>query len=176
MAESKIKMITKPDGDVTFQVINAQLMKKPYRNFAGRPSKIHPNGGVREFAILIEDPDEAQKLIEFGFNVKTYDYKGEDYNYLSIKVNYYTREGNPIEYPPRFKIFTANNWCFYEEQNIKELDTAYLVDVNLKFNPSYRDIGGKHYVTPYLRSFQAALIDDDFSFEDDDDEAMPFDV
>lgn len=165
-------------GGEEFTITNAKLLRKPFRNFEGRPSKIHPQGGVREFCVAIEDPEMAQQLAGFGFNVKTltnrdgmYD---DDLHYLSIKVSYYDRYGNPVRYPPRFKIFTANNECYYEEENIKELDSAELEDVKIKFSPHYNKVGDKEYQTPYLNLFQAIMVDD-FAFEDEDDD-MPFDV
>ena len=165
-------------GGKEFTITNARLLRKPFRNFEGRPSKIHPQGGVREFCVIIDDPEVAQELAAFGFNVKTltnrdgvYD---DELHYLSIKVNYYNRDGSPVRYPPRFKIFTANNECYYEEQNIKELDAAELTDIKIKFSPHYNKVGDKEYQTPYLNLFQAIMVDD-FMF-DDDDEDSPFDI
>ena len=165
-------------GGEEFTIVNAKLLRKPFRNFEGRPTKIHPNGGIREFCVVIDDPEVAQELAAFGFNVKTltnrdgaYD---DDLHYLSIKVSYYDRYGEPVRYPPRFKIFTANNECYYEEQNIKELDGAELSDVKIKFTAHYNKVGDKEYQTPYLNLFQATMVDD-FFFDDEEDD-MPFDV
>jgi hypothetical protein len=180
MANMRIRKEQNSYGGESFRIMNAKLLRRPFRNFEGRPSKVHPNGGVREFGVIIEDPEIAQELAEFGFNVKTLTNRdggdGEDIHWLSIKVAYYKRDGSPVTNPPRFKIFTKNNECYYEEQNIKELDSAELVDVNLKFNPSYNSVGGKNYVTPYLRAFQATMIDDDFFFDEDEDDDVPFDT
>lgn len=178
---NEIRLRQRPNkyGGSEFTIINAKLLRKPFRNFEGRPTKIHPQGGIREFCIAIEDPEIAQELASFGFNVKTltnrdgmYD---DDLHYLSIKVNYRDRYGEPIKYPPRFKIFTANNECYYKENDIKALDAAELVDVKIKFLPHYNKVGDKEYQTPYLNLFQATMVDD-FAFDDEDDDDMPFDV
>lgn len=165
------------DYGESFYITNAKLLRRPYRNFEGRPSKVHPDGGIREFGVFIEDPEAAQQLAAFGFNVKTWTNRdgaeGEDEHWLSIKVCYYKRNGEPVAVPPKFTIRTANNECYYEEQNIKELDSAELVDVNIKFTPHFNEVGGKKYVTPYLNVFEATMIEDNFFFDDDEDD-LPF--
>lgn len=176
----KVKRRTNNYGNEFFYITNAKLLRRPWRNFEGRASKVHPNGGVREFSVFIEDPEIAQQLAEFGFNVKTLTPRdgteSEDEHYITIKVSYYKRNGEPVTNPPRFTIRTANNECYYEEQNIKELDSAELEDVNIKFSPYYNEIGGKKWVTPYLNVFEATMIDDSFFFEDDDGDDLPFNV
>lgn len=161
-----------------FYITNAKLLRRPYRNFEGRPTKVHPDGGVREFGVFIEDPEIAQQLAEFGFNVKTWTSRdgaeGEDEHWLSIKIAYRKRNGDPVREPPKFTIRTANNECYYEEENIKQLDSAELEDVNIKFSPNYNEVNGKRYVTPYLNIFEATMIEDSFFFDDEDDDGLPF--
>jgi hypothetical protein len=180
MANMRLRKKKNSYGDESFYITNAKLLRRPYRNFEGRPSKVHPNGGVREFGVIIEDPEIAQQLAAFGFNIKTRTNRdgadGEEEHWLSIKVAYYKRNGDPVSVPPKFTIRTANNECYYEEQNIKELDSAELVDVNIKFNPYFNEIGGKQYVTPYLSIFEATMIEDNFFFDDDEDDGLPFSV
>jgi hypothetical protein len=176
----KLKHRTTDFGDA-FYITNAKLLRRPYRNFEGRPTKVHPDGGVREFGVFIEDPEVAQELAEFGFNVKTWTNRdgaeGEDEHWLSIKVNYYNRRtGEKLSNPPKFTIYTANNVCDYDENNIKLLDSAELENVKIKFRPNYNTVGDKRYVTPYLNIFEATMIEDNFFFEDEDDDGMPFDV
>lgn len=177
MTGMRMKQQVNSYGADEFIFTNVSLLRKPFRNFEGRPSKIRPNGGIREFCMIIDNPEYAQKLAEFGFNVKTLTNRDgiqdEELHYLAVRVAYYDRYGEPVRYPPKFKIFTANNECYYEEQNIKELDSAELADVKLKFTAHYNKVGDKEYQTPYLNSFQATMVDD-FMFDEDDD--MPFDI
>lgn len=178
-----MRLLQKVDsrGKTYFEIRDARVMRRPFRNFGGRPSTIHPNGGVREFGVFLDDPEAAQQLAEYGFNVKTFTSRdgsdGDDQHWLSIKVKYYNRKGEPLAYPPIFVIRTANNVCYYEENNIKELDDHELENVNIRFYPDSRDVGGKHFETPYLNLFKGTLIEDDFFDDEFDDEGgLPFEV
>ena len=166
------------DGRKIYEMRGVKVMRKPYRNFGGRPSTVHPNGGVREFGVFIDDPEVAQYLAGLGFNVKTFTNRDgandDDMHWMSIKITYHDRKGNPLKYPPVFVIRTAGNECYYEENNIKELDENELENVNIRFSPHESDVGGKHFVTPYLNLMKATMIEDDF-FDDFDDD-LPFEV
>ncbi|MBP5597969.1 MAG: hypothetical protein J6Y02_21555 [Pseudobutyrivibrio sp.] len=173
-----------------FMVIkDAQILSRPYRNFEGRPSDVNPAGGDRSFGVVIDDPELAQQLAADNWNVKTITNRdnnreymfgvkanGEDLHWIPVKVKYKKRDGT-FAIPPKIAIRTKNNEVYYEENQIQELDSAELVDVNLIINASRKTVNGKEYTTAYLKSMIATMIDDDYFFGDDDDGGdLPFDA
>lgn len=174
------------NGRLYMVIKDAMLLSRPYRNFEGRPNDYNPAGGSREFGVVIDDPELAQELAGDNWNIKTitnrdgreylYGVKadGRDLNWMPVKVKYKKLDGKPT-IPPKIEIKTTNNVLFYEEDNVKELDNADLMDVSLLINPSRKVTNGKPYTTAYLNRMRATLLDDSFFFDNKDDD-MPFDV
>lgn len=180
----------KINGKVYMIITDAQILSMPFRNFEGRKSEYNAMG-EKEFGVIIEDAELAQQMAADNWNVKTltnrdgreylYGIKtdGEDLHWIKIKVKYHTNKGEPT-IPPTIKIRTANNEVNYGEDDLKELDTADLMDVDLKINISKRIINGKPITTGYLSLMRATLIDDNYWFgsrdNGGDDNAPPFDI
>lgn len=177
-------------GRVYMVIDDAQILARPYRNFEGRPTDVNPGGGDRSFGVVIDDPELAQQLAADNWNVKTItnrdgrDYmfgvqsNGEDLHWIPVKVKYKKRDGT-MSIPPKIAIRTKNNEVYYEEPNIKDLDSSELIDVKLVINASRKTVNGKEYTTAYLKSMIATMVDEDFFFEDDDengDGTPPFDM
>ena len=179
----------KNNGKVYMIITNAQILSMPFRNFEGRKSEYNPMG-EKEFGVVIEDPELAQQMAEDNWNVKTLtnrdgrDYlygiktDGEDLHWVKIKVKYRKNNGDAT-IPPVIKIRTANNEINYNEEDLKELDTADLMDVDLKINFSKKTINGKQITTGYLNLMRATMIDDNYWFGDRDSNGEgtpPFDI
>ena len=47
------------------KIENARLV---FRNLSGKPDKFNSQGGKRNFAVVIDDPDVADNLIKEGWN------------------------------------------------------------------------------------------------------------
>ena len=85
-------IITYAPKDI-LQIDNARLI---YRNFAGAGSKFNREGD-RNFAIIIEDQETANKLAELGWNVKIKpprDADDEPFMFLPVKVKFNDRGPN----------------------------------------------------------------------------------
>lgn len=159
---------------------DAQLLSRPYRNFEGKTSDYNPTG-QREFGVVIEDPELAQKMAENLWNVKTITNRdgrafmggvkcdGEDLDWFKVKVKYKDKRGEPLT-PPNIMINTENNTQSFGEEDVKELDGADLMDVQLKINIDHQVINGKPMTIGYLASMRATMIDDNYWFGDRRDE------
>lgn len=177
------------NGKVYMIITNAQILSMPFRNFEGRKSEFNPMG-EKEFGVVIDDPELAQQMAADNWNVKTLtnrdgrDYlygiktDGEDLHWVKIKVKYRKNNGEAT-IPPIIKIRTANNEINYGEDDLKELDTADLMDVDLKINFSTKTINGKQITTGYLNLMRATMIDDNYWFGnrlDHGGNTPPFDI
>ena len=187
MIEFKTNVV---NGKVYMIVTDAQILSMPFRNFEGRKSEYNPMG-EKEFGVIIDDPELAQQMAADNWNVKTltnrdgreylYGIKvdGDDLHWVKIKVKYHKNNGEPTN-PPIIKIRTTNNEINYGEADLKELDTADLMNVDLKINISKRVINGKSITTGYLSLMRATMIDDNYWFGNREpsvgDNTPPFDI
>lgn len=162
------------NGRIYMVITDAKLLSMPFRNFEGRKSDFNPMG-EKEFGVVIEDAELAQQMAADNWTVKTLtnrdgkDYlygikvDGEDLHWVKIKVKYRDNKGNPT-IPPKVLIRTTNNEIKYGEEDLKDLDTADLMDVDLKINIRTRTTNGKTYTTGYLNTMIATLLDDNYWF------------
>ena len=80
---------------------NARLL---FRNFAGKESKYN-RAGQRNFCVFIDDPEEAQKLINDGWNVRLLAPREEDEEaryYIQVAVSFQN-------IPPVIHLMTRRN-------------------------------------------------------------------
>lgn len=167
---------------------DAQLLSRPYRNFEGRTGDFNPTG-TREFGVIIEDPELAQQMAANLWNVKTITNRdgrefmggikcnGEDLHWIKIKVKYKDKKGERLT-PPNIIIRTENNERNYMEDDLKDLDSADLMDIQLKINVDHQVINGKPMTIGYLSAMRATMIDDDYWFGTSSsmDDGMPFGI
>ena len=118
-----------------------------YRNFSGAPSKFNREGD-RNFAVVIDDEEIKDALIEEGWNVKIKaprEEGDEPFMYLPVKVKF--NERGPKVY---LKSGKATNRL--DEESIDCLDHVDIVSVDMDIRPYDWSVNGKTGRTAYLQS------------------------
>ena len=139
-------------------------------NFSGRPDSYNPEGGKREFNLVIPDQEIYDALMrdksKFGdsWNVKTKTYDdGTELMWLPIKVKFNKRG-------PAIYLDTGKNRVRLTEETVGMLDNIDIIKVDLDVRPYDSEKGRNTYRTAYLSSMWVYQRPDRFAdrFMDDD--------
>ena len=129
------------------QIDDARII---YRNFAGRGDKFNREGD-RNFAVVIDDQEIADELIELGWNVKIKPPReeGEDaFMYLPVKIKF--NERGPRVYLQNS--LGGRNRVTLDEDTVGILDNVDITNVDLDIRPYDWEVQGKTGRTAYLQS------------------------
>lgn len=154
------------------KVENARII---FRNLSGKPDKFNPQGGKRQFSLVIDDEVMANKLKADGWNIKSLPPRDEDDSttyFLPVKVNY----GN---IPPHIYLITDRSKTLLTEDSIGSLDYADISSVDIDVRPYEYEIRatGAVGITAYVKTMYVNVVEDDFAAKynfDDDIEELPF--
>lgn len=147
--------------DVTFaprgilQIDDARII---YRNFSGVGTKFNREGD-RNFSVVIENQDLADRLIEDGWNVKIKEPRDEDdipFMHLPIKIKFNDR--GPNVYLKTGKVMNR-----LDEDSIGCLDDIDILGVDLDIRPYDWNVNGKEGRTAYLQSMHVTQEVDRFA-------------
>lgn len=126
------------------QIDDARII---FRNFAGVGSKFNREGD-RNFAVIIEDQETADELVNAGWNVRIKPPRDEDdtpFMYLPIKVKF--NDLGPIVY-----LKTGDVMNKLDEESVVCLDNVDILGVDLDVRPYDWEVNGKTGRTAYLQS------------------------
>ena len=137
------------------QIDDARII---FRNFSGIGSKFNREGD-RNFAVVIDDEDIKDALVEAGWNIKIKPARDEDdipFMYLPVKVKFNDRG-------PSVSLKTGDTINKLDEETIDCLDNVDILGVDLDIRPYDWEVNGKEGRTAYLQSIQVTQEIDRFA-------------
>lgn len=147
-----------------------------FRNFSGRGTQYNREGD-RNFCVVIDDEDIANRLIEEGFNVKIRQPReeGEEpFMYMKVNVKYHPKGSEFERLNPVACLISGRNRNMLDEESICCLDSIDIENVDLDLSGSNWNVQGrsgrsaylsKIYVTQELDRFATRYAEDEFPQE-----------
>ena len=137
------------------QIDDARIV---YRNFSGTGSKFNREGD-RNFAVVIQDQDMADELVNRGWNVKIKPSRDEDdapFMFLPVKIKFNERG-------PKVYLQSGEKTVELDEEGIDCLDDVDILGVDLDIRPYDWEVNGKQGRTAYLQSIHVVQEIDRFA-------------
>lgn len=129
-----------------------------FKNFSGKEDKFNREGN-RNFCVLIDELNEAERLAAMGWNVKylkPLDEGSDPQAYIQVTVSYKNIE-------PNIYMVTNKNKVRLSESTVGNLDSADIKNVDLIISPYNWEVNGKSGVKAYCKTMYVTIDEDVFA-------------
>ena len=135
-----------------------------HKNFAGEGSPYNREGD-RNFSLIIDDRDVADKLASQGWNVKVKEYDGSDepFIFLPVKIKF-------SDFGPKVYLVSGRVKRELTEETISCLDNMEIECINMDIRPYDWEVNKQKGRTAYLHSMEVIQRIDRFAARYAEDE------
>lgn len=134
-------------------IVQIDRARITYRNFSGRKTQYNDEGD-RNFCLVIDNEEVANRFIEEGFNVKIKEPRTEGespFMYLKVNVKFHPKTSDLARINPTAVLVTGRNKNALDEESICCLDSIDIANVDLDISGSNWNVHGRTGRSAYLR-------------------------